>query len=59
MTTALNKLGYKTYHMTVTASAHASERHVLHWAEGLRIKVNKIGKPYGRAEFDKLLKFFS
>ena len=55
MFTALDKLGYKSYHMTVAARARTSQ----YWLEALKAKIYNIGKPWGRVEFDKLLKDFS
>lgn len=55
MFTALNKLGYKSYHATeVTQNLHLVE-----WNEGLEAKVTGNGKPFGREEFDKLLGSYS
>ena len=56
MRDALNTLGYKSYHMLEGAfNPHAFD----YWYEALRAKYAGEGKPYERAEFDKLLGNYS
>ena len=55
--TALRTLGYATYHGTeVFKNTH--DMHLKCWEEGLTAKYYN-GKPYGRSEFDKLLKNYN
>lgn len=56
--TALNKLGYRSYHMLETGN-NKKDKHYDCWLEALTIKYYGKGKPYGRAEFDKLLGKYS
>ncbi len=50
---ALNKFGYKTFHMH---ECLARPNHFFPlWTEAIRAKYNGEGSPYGKAEFDKLL----
>jgi hypothetical protein len=57
---ALQKLGYKTYHFKeVGTPENIKERHVLCWREALIAKLYSSGKPYGKAEFDKILKRYN
>lgn len=55
MQTALERLGYKSYHM-LEAGKTSSFRY---WLEGLKAKYAGEGKPFGRTEFDKLLGNYS
>ncbi|KAK4634603.1 hypothetical protein CLAFUW4_00150 [Fulvia fulva] len=43
--TALTQLGYKPYHIS----------NLDVWRQGLNVKFNGVGKPWGREEFDKIL----
>lgn len=51
--TALQKLGYKPYHMAVAMDSPKSSLGL--WTEALQAKYEGKGKPWGREEFDKLL----
>lgn len=53
MYSALETLGYTPYHMAKAVQAPKSNLNV--WAEGLEAKYQGEGKPFGRAEFDKIL----
>jgi hypothetical protein len=53
MQTALEGLGYSAYHMS---SAFRNENHFNLWNEAIQAKHNSKGIPYGRTDFDKLLK---
>ncbi|CAG8970818.1 hypothetical protein HYALB_00001606 [Hymenoscyphus albidus] len=56
MQTALNKLGYRSYHFTEAVKPDNRKfRHINCWAEALKRKATGIGKPYEPADFDKLL----
>jgi hypothetical protein len=61
MFTALNKLGYKSYHMLAAVAEPQSrkDRHLVCWREALNHKVHGIGKPYNGADFDKILQYHS
>jgi hypothetical protein len=50
---ALNVLGYRTYHFYETCMVGITHMDVL--TEAMRAKYLGIGKPYGKAEFDKWL----
>jgi hypothetical protein len=53
---ALRKLGYRTYHFKeVGDPQNVKERHMWCWREALLAKLCGSGKPYGKAEFNKLL----
>ncbi|KAH8724202.1 P-loop containing nucleoside triphosphate hydrolase protein [Phaeosphaeriaceae sp. PMI808] len=52
--TALEKLGYSPYHMSVALRSRR-EGHLAFWEEALRAKFLGDGKPFGRVEFDKFL----
>jgi len=52
---ALQKLGYKSYHMTEAGVNKAFN----YWYEALKAKYEAQGRPYRRAEFDKLLGNYS
>lgn len=52
--TALNILGYKSYHYIEVRSV-GNEKHTPCWLEAMTAKVHGQGKLYERAEFDKLL----
>ena len=54
--TALEKLGYKPYHMVKAMAAPRSNLTV--WKEGLVAKYEGQGDKWGRAEFDKVLGSF-
>jgi hypothetical protein len=56
MQAALNKLGYKCYHMA-TSFQPVGEFPAAHryWIEALNAKYHGKGKPYGTVELDKLL----
>lgn len=49
---ALNKLGYRSYHMF---ELHKSALHFDLFEEALKAKHYGVGKPYGKEEFDKWL----
>lgn len=53
MYTALQKLGFKSYHMGETFY-NKEGSHPL-WLEALEAKYQGKGRPYGKAEFEKLL----
>ena len=53
---ALQKLGYKSYHMIEGAR---NLNAFSYWLEALKAKYAGEGKPYGRTEFDKVLKNYS
>jgi len=53
--TALNKLGYKTYHATEATR----NRQCTQWNESLEAKISGNGEVFGREEFDKLLGSYS
>ncbi|KAH8652663.1 hypothetical protein BGZ60DRAFT_533525 [Tricladium varicosporioides] len=61
MFTALNKLGYNSYHMlaAVIEPRSKADRHLLCWREALNYKVHGIGEPYSPADFDKILQYHS
>lgn len=60
MQTALEKLGYKAYHMKeIAAPPNRQDKHMQCGREALIAKVYGRGKPYGREELDKLLKNYS
>ncbi|TLD34263.1 hypothetical protein PspLS_00312 [Pyricularia sp. CBS 133598] len=50
---ALNMLGYRTYH--AYEMCKSGEHHIDCYNEALKAKYLGIGKPYGKAEFDKWL----
>lgn len=53
---ALQKLGYKTYHFKEVGDLqNVRDKHIWCWREALIAKNFGSGKPYGKAEFDKLL----
>ena len=53
---ALKKLGYETYHFKeVGLPQNVRDKHILCWREALVAKNFDSGKPYGKAEFDKVL----
>jgi len=58
MYTALNKLGYKCYHM-IEVPKNRKTKHLECWHEGLSIKLNGKGKKYGAVELDKILRDYS
>lgn len=51
--TALQRLGYTPYHMTVAIGSPKTSLGL--WCEALDAKFNGKGKPWGREEFDKIL----
>lgn len=51
--TALQRLGYKPYHMAVAMGSPKTNLGL--WCEALRAKFHGKGPKWGRAEFDKLL----
>ncbi|KAI4112749.1 MAG: hypothetical protein LQ338_008279 [Usnochroma carphineum] len=53
---ALQKLGYKSYHMIEGAR---NPKAFSYWLEALKAKYAGEGKPYERPEFDKLLQNYS
>lgn len=55
MQVALQKLGYKAYHMIEGYRTKAMK----YWLEALRAKYANEGVPYQRVEFDKLLGDYS
>lgn len=55
MQTALQRLGYKCYHMVEAGNT----RSFRYWLEALEAKYENKGKPYRRSEFDKLLGQYS
>ena len=52
---ALQRLGYKSYHMTEAGRNKAFN----YWLEALKAKYSGEGRPYQRAEFDKVLGDYS
>lgn len=54
MMVALQKLGLKPYHM-IEAVANRDKGDLECWREAVQAKFDGVGKPYGRAEFDKFL----
>ena len=58
MKTALNKLGYNSYHME-QCLMNWKKYHLQYWLEALRAKYQGRGKPYGKSEFDKVLGEYS
>jgi Sulfotransferase domain len=56
--TGLNILGYQSYHYLETRN-NKKHKHIRCWLEALNAKLYGIGKPYGRAEFDKVLAKYS
>lgn len=56
MQAALQRLGYNCYHMAETAENPGS---IIHWLEALKAKYLGKGKPYAKAEFDKMLGNYS
>lgn len=54
MKTALNKLGYHSYHME-QCLMNWKRFHPHYWLEALRAKYQGKGKQYGQNEFDKVL----
>jgi hypothetical protein len=58
MKIAFNTLGYKSYHANET---HVSgvPKAMMYWKEAIENKYLGKGKPYGKAELDKLLKNYS
>ena len=60
MHSGLTKLGHKTYHfMEVGQRELPNESHVECWREAFLAKMYGNGKPYGKPEFDKLLRNYS
>ncbi|CAG8950558.1 hypothetical protein HYFRA_00002767, partial [Hymenoscyphus fraxineus] len=61
MFTALNKLGYNSYHGLVAATDPRSraDRHLACWREALNYKVHGIGKAYSPSDLDKILQYHS
>ncbi|CAG8970810.1 hypothetical protein HYALB_00001597 [Hymenoscyphus albidus] len=60
MYTALNKLGYRSYHMLEAPKPYNKRyRHINCWREALKFKVHGIGQKYGPEDFDKLLQEYS
>jgi hypothetical protein len=55
---ALNTLGYRTYHYTEILK-NRQDSHLECWTEALEAKVYGNGSRYGRAEFDRLLGSYS
>lgn len=53
MFTAMQKLGYKPYHMAVAIGSPKSNLNL--WNEALKAKYQGQGKKWGREEFDKIL----
>ncbi|CAG8954636.1 hypothetical protein HYFRA_00004556 [Hymenoscyphus fraxineus] len=60
MYTALNKLGYRSYHMLEAPKPYNKRyRHINCWREALNFKVHGIGQKYSPEDFDKLLQEYS
>ncbi len=58
--TALEILGYKSYHFKEMFSAEAMRnKHMSFWNEALKAKISGEGKPLSRAELDKILGNYS
>ncbi|CAK4029958.1 Hypothetical predicted protein [Lecanosticta acicola] len=57
MWTALNTLGYTPYHFK-EVKKNIQDRHLFCWREALIAKLYGSGKPYGKADFDKLLQHY-
>ena len=55
MQTALQQLGYKSYHMVEAGRTRTFE----YWLEAVRAKYLGDAQPYQREEFDKLLGEYS
>jgi hypothetical protein len=55
---AFNTLGYKCYHANETSESGVPKA-LKYWKEGIEAKYLGKCKPYGKAEFDKLLKNYS
>lgn len=51
-------LGHNCYHMEEVRK-NMSKKHVSYWHEAVVIKLYGKGKPYGPAEFDKILENYS
>lgn len=58
MKSAFTTLGYKSYHASETGVSGVVHP-MIYWKEGIENKYLGKGKPYGKAEFDKLLKNYS
>ena len=58
MCDALEKLGYKSYHMK-EAFANFGRNHMEYWHEALTSKYQGRGRTYGKAEFEKLLEGYT
>jgi len=58
MCDALDKLGYKTYHMK-EAFANFSRNHMDYWHEALASKYAKRDRKYAKVEFEKLLEGYT
>jgi hypothetical protein len=58
MYTALNRLGYRCYHM-YESSMNYRHRHMCCWLEAINFKVNGVGEPYYPEDFDKILQEYS
>lgn len=56
--TALNTLGYRTYHYTEIFK-NRQDPQVEYWTEALKAKIYGNGRRYGRVEFDRLLWSYS
>jgi len=58
MKNAFNTLGYKSYHASEIRSSGVPKA-MMCWKQAIQNKYLGKGKPYGKAEFDKLLKNYS
>lgn len=55
MLAALRELGYTPYFSSEEGLLNQPGRDFIMWDEAIRAKFNGEAKPFGRAEFDKLL----
>jgi hypothetical protein len=55
---AFNTLGYKSYHVNEISESGVPKA-MVYWKEAIEAKYLGKGKPYEKAEFDKLLKSYS
>lgn len=58
MCDALEKLGYKSYHMK-EAFANFGRNHMQYWHEALTSKYQNWDRKYEKADFDKLLEGYT
>lgn len=58
MKSALDHLGYNTYHMSECIK-HWQDRHLHYWDEALKAKYTAPGKPYQVKEFNKIFQGYN